>query len=199
VLDLLCEDLYRKPKKPYVEMVDAKGVSDEKDSMEAWTKHLIRNESMIVDLFHGQYKSTLVCSVCAHVSVTFDPFMTMSLPIPGKKKKLAFFYISYHLNADYTNYSGSVSLRESQTIADFRREFSMKYDLSDGSFLVSIVGDNLVKRLIDQGTKMENLPEGTILLYEIPPELGPRLAPREVSDKFDSNHQISPEWTKSVI
>lgn len=53
MLDLLCEDLYRKPKKPYVEMVDAKGESDERDSKEAWTKHLIRNESVIVDLFHG--------------------------------------------------------------------------------------------------------------------------------------------------
>lgn len=47
--------------------------------------------------------------------------------------------------------------------------------------------------------KMDSLPEGTVLLYEIPPELSPRLASREVSDKFDSNHQISPEWTKSVM
>lgn len=94
-------------------MVDAKGESDERDSMEAWTKHLIRNESLIVDLFHGQYKSTLICSLCEHVSVTFDPFMTISLPIPGKKKKHTFFYIPYHINQNYTNHSGSISLRES--------------------------------------------------------------------------------------
>lgn len=75
----------------------------------------------------------------------------------------------------------------------------MKYDRPDGSFIVSIVVDNVIKRLIDQGTKMENLPDGTILLYEIPPELNPRLASREVSDRFDSNYQISPEWTKQVI
>ncbi|KAJ8427716.1 hypothetical protein Cgig2_022190 [Carnegiea gigantea] len=29
----------------------------------------------------GQYKSTLVCPVCAKVSVTFDPFMYLSLPL----------------------------------------------------------------------------------------------------------------------
>lgn len=83
------------------------------------------------------------------MSVTFDPFMTLSLPIPGKKKKYPFFYISYHLHAEYTNYSGSVSLRDSQTIGDFRREFSMKYDRPDGSFLVTIVSDNVIKRMID--------------------------------------------------
>ena len=42
---------------------------------EAWRGHLARNNSIIVDLFQGQLKSTLVCPVCARVSVTFDPFM----------------------------------------------------------------------------------------------------------------------------
>lgn len=45
-------------------MTDAGGKPDHEASLEAWTKHIIRNESVIVDLFHGQYKSTLVCSVC---------------------------------------------------------------------------------------------------------------------------------------
>jgi len=31
----------------------------------------------------GQYKSTLVCPVCRKVSVTFDPFMYLSLPLPS--------------------------------------------------------------------------------------------------------------------
>lgn len=53
ILDLLCEDLYRKTKKPYVEMTEANGRPDYIASDEAWTKHLIRNESIIVDLFHG--------------------------------------------------------------------------------------------------------------------------------------------------
>lgn len=31
----------------------------------------------------GQYKSTLVCPLCRKVSVTFDPFMYLSLPLPS--------------------------------------------------------------------------------------------------------------------
>jgi len=78
-------------------MTEADGKPDKVASLEAWNKHLLRNDSIIVDLFHGQYKSTLVCSICNRVSVTFDPFMTLSLPIPGKKEKFSFFYIPYEI------------------------------------------------------------------------------------------------------
>lgn len=33
--------------------------------------------------FQGQYKSTLVCPVCSKISITFDPFMYLSLPLPS--------------------------------------------------------------------------------------------------------------------
>ncbi len=34
-------------------------------------------------MFQGQYKSTLVCPDCKKISVTFDPFMYLSLPLPS--------------------------------------------------------------------------------------------------------------------
>ena len=71
---------------------------------------------MIVDLFHGQYKSTLVCSKCAKVSITFDPFMTLSLPIPGKKEKYTFYLVPYNLTKDYKNIKGEVFLKETDSI-----------------------------------------------------------------------------------
>lgn len=39
--------------------------------------------TIVVVGFQGQYKSTLVCPVCSKVSVTFDPFMYLSLPLPS--------------------------------------------------------------------------------------------------------------------
>jgi ubiquitin carboxyl-terminal hydrolase 4/11/15 len=50
---------------------------------EQWNMHLMRNRSIIVELFQGQLKSTLKCPVCQKVSVKFDPFMYLSLPIPS--------------------------------------------------------------------------------------------------------------------
>ena len=47
--------------------------------------------------------------------------MTLSLPIPGKKEKIQFFYIPYNMNIkDYTNFKGEAFLRETESIYDFR-------------------------------------------------------------------------------
>ena len=35
---------------------------------ESWKNHMQRNNSIIVDIFHGLFKSTLVCPVCSKVS-----------------------------------------------------------------------------------------------------------------------------------
>lgn len=43
---------------------------------------------MIVDTFHGLLKSTVNCPECTKVSVTFDPFCYLSLPMPIKKERL---------------------------------------------------------------------------------------------------------------
>lgn len=34
---------------------------------------------------HGQFKSTVRCPDCDKVSITFDPYMSVSLPIPEIK------------------------------------------------------------------------------------------------------------------
>ena len=105
-----------------MEITEANGKSDDIASEEAWVKHMIRNESIVVDLFHGQYKSTLVCSICSKVSITFDPFMTLSLPIPGKKEKFPYFFIPYNITKKYANMKGEVFVRETDNIIEFRNQ-----------------------------------------------------------------------------
>ncbi|XP_068655113.1 ubiquitin carboxyl-terminal hydrolase 5 isoform X1 [Aristolochia californica] len=81
LLDGLHEDLNRVKHKPYINSKDADGRPDEEIADEYWANHIARNDSIIVDVCQGQYKSTLVCPVCGKVSVTFDPFMYLSLPL----------------------------------------------------------------------------------------------------------------------
>ncbi|KAF3785485.1 Ubiquitin carboxyl-terminal hydrolase 8 [Nymphaea thermarum] len=83
LLDGLHEDLNRVKHKPYIESKDTPGRPDEEVADEYWANHLARNDSIIVDVCQGQYRSTLVCPVCSKVSVTFDPFMYLSLPLPS--------------------------------------------------------------------------------------------------------------------
>ncbi|XP_050377387.1 ubiquitin carboxyl-terminal hydrolase 9-like [Argentina anserina] len=83
LLDGLHEDLNRVKNKPYIETKDSDGRPDEEVADECWKNHKARNDSLIVDVCQGQYKSTLVCPVCEKVSITFDPFMYLSVPLPS--------------------------------------------------------------------------------------------------------------------
>ncbi|XP_008497301.2 ubiquitin carboxyl-terminal hydrolase 4 isoform X1 [Calypte anna] len=88
LLDGLHEDLNRVKKKPYLELKDANGRPDLEVAKEAWENHRLRNDSIIVDIFHGLFKSTLVCPKCSKVSVTFDPFCYLTLPLPLRRDRL---------------------------------------------------------------------------------------------------------------
>uniref|UniRef100_A0A674JE37 Ubiquitin carboxyl-terminal hydrolase n=1 Tax=Terrapene triunguis TaxID=2587831 RepID=A0A674JE37_9SAUR len=93
LLDGLHEDLNRIRKKPYIQLKDADGRPDKVVAEEAWENHLKRNDSIIVDIFHGLFKSTLVCPECAKISVTFDPFCYLTLPLPMKKDRTLEVYL----------------------------------------------------------------------------------------------------------
>jgi len=65
--------------------------------------------------------------------------MTLSLPIPGKKEKLAFFYIPYNISKDYVNHKGEVYLRDSDSVRSFREAMAQKFGLDQNSYLVTTV------------------------------------------------------------
>ncbi|XP_012681631.1 ubiquitin carboxyl-terminal hydrolase 11 [Clupea harengus] len=95
LLDGLHEDLNRVKNKEYIELRDAHGRPDQEVAEEAWRNHRRRNDSVIVDTFHGLFKSTLVCPECHKVSVTFDPFCYLSVPLPvSKERVMEVFFVS---------------------------------------------------------------------------------------------------------
>ena len=83
LLDSLHEDLNRITKKPYVLLEEQKDTeSDSEASNRFWDVYKKRENSIIVDLFHGQFKSKITCSDCHKSSITYDPFIFLGLPIP---------------------------------------------------------------------------------------------------------------------
>ena len=85
VIDYLNEDLNGTTKKPYIELESKKiDETDENCSKRFWECNLKRNDSIITDLFCGQYKSTITCPNCGNINITFDPFNTLTLPLVNK-------------------------------------------------------------------------------------------------------------------
>ncbi|KAK1595294.1 ubiquitin carboxyl-terminal hydrolase [Colletotrichum navitas] len=88
LLDALQEDLSRIKKKPYIEKPDSTDemIGNEeairKMAEEVWDITRKRDDSVVADLFTGLYKSTLKCPTCDKISITFDPFNNLTLPLP---------------------------------------------------------------------------------------------------------------------
>lgn len=82
LLETLHEDLNNITSKPYVEYKDFDGRKDCEVSQEYWEGFKKREKSIFVDLFYGQLKSRVQCTVCGKISISFDPFNMLSVPIP---------------------------------------------------------------------------------------------------------------------
>jgi ubiquitin C-terminal hydrolase len=170
VLDFMAEDLFKHNKKPYVEQTDAEGKTDEEASQEAWNKHVYRNESIILDLFHGQYKSTVVCSLCKRLSITFDPFLMVALPIPTTKwENISGYIIQYDQNEDtYSNFRVQVKVKDNERVAGFRKAIEEVYGFDASSFLITWVCDMKVEKLFNNTQRIKDLTEqkqGVLLLF----------------------------------
>lgn len=92
LLDILHEDCNRVLSKPYIEKPEKQdeiGETDEQASAKAWALHKRREDSRILDFFMGQIKSRVQCCkpACGRVSTTFDPFLFLSVPIPGSSER----------------------------------------------------------------------------------------------------------------
>ena len=90
LLDALHEDTNRVTKKPYIEKPEQEdGESDQQAAAKAWGLHKQRENSRVLENFMGQVKSRVQCCEpgCGRVSTTFDPFMYLSVPIPGSSER----------------------------------------------------------------------------------------------------------------
>jgi hypothetical protein len=93
LLDGLHEDLNRVKQKPYTSTVESNGRPEHVVAAEALEVYKKRNDSYISDLFTGQFRSTVCCPSCDHVSVTFDPYMCVQLPLSKENTPMQVFEV----------------------------------------------------------------------------------------------------------
>ena len=66
-------------------------------------------------IYTGLLKSTLNCLTCNEISIKFDPFGYLSLPLPSKKER-ELYYVPLDLSAPITKFK--VSVLKNGTIGD---------------------------------------------------------------------------------
>jgi len=86
LLDGLHEDINRVPVKKFEEYPDMNEMEDMEAASKSWDLHIRRENSFIVDLFYGQYRSINICQECKTVRKNFEPFIYLTLPIPENQE-----------------------------------------------------------------------------------------------------------------
>ena len=126
LLDGLHEDLNRIREAPYVELPDLNENSDMAIAgADAWNAHRRRNDSLVMDIFYGQFKSTCVCPQCKCVSVSFDAFNHVSLEIPQPLSN-RFIPIIVFPKDGTPPVRWMIEVRRGAFVADVRKELSDK-------------------------------------------------------------------------
>ncbi|NXQ85301.1 UBP19 hydrolase, partial [Nyctibius grandis] len=177
LLDGLHEDLNRIQNKPYTETVDSDGRPDEVVAEEAWQRHKMRNDSFIVDLFQGQYKSKLVCPVCSKVSITFDPFLYLPVPLPQKQKVLTVYYFAKEPHKKPIKFLVSIS-KENSSAMEVLDSVAHSVRVKPENLRLAEVIKNRFHRMFLPSNSLDTVsPTDLLLCFEV---LSPELAKERV-------------------
>lgn len=171
LLDGLHEDLNRVIKKPYVEKPDWEGGGDlaiVEHARKSWDGYMLRNDSVIVDLFQGQYMSTLVCPECEKVSITFDPFMYLTLPLPVQKKwRHPIFYVPWDSSKPHLKIPVEVSINSS--FKEVRSLLGRWLNVpADNLLTLEIWSHKFYKNLDDNVLVTDTLDNDKVVCFELP-------------------------------
>eukprot|EP01125_Pyxidicula_operculata_P014082 TRINITY_DN466_c6_g1_i1.p1 TRINITY_DN466_c6_g1~~TRINITY_DN466_c6_g1_i1.p1 ORF type:complete len:1521 (-),score=405.16 TRINITY_DN466_c6_g1_i1:30-4592(-) len=165
LLDSLHEDLNRVTDKPYFPGVETDGKTEKEVAEETWSQHKLRNDSIIADLFHGLLKSTVTCDKCGHVSLKFEPFTFLNLPIPINKIKYLLVTL-YKIDGSIPVQYG-ITLDESSTIKDVKTEISKLSGLSVDSMVMVEVSSGCITKLLPDARDLTGLPHHDLRIYQV--------------------------------
>jgi len=169
ILDTLHEDLNRVMEKPYCELAEKESnESDAEASQRWWQNHLKRENSIIVDMFHGQFKSVITCPECERISITFDPFMYLGLPIPSETCKIKFKF--FPLMPEYEFHDLEINLTDTTNIRDLKHFICENFKVKSIEYLDALrIKDFMFKQILKDGVLVKQVYEISeeVIFYEL--------------------------------
>lgn len=168
LLDGIHEDLNRVKKKPYTEAVESKGRHDDEVAKEAWEVHRKRNDSIIVDNFQGLLKSRIVCPTCNKISVTFDPYMFLSVPLPSiKEKVIEVNFVPFNPVKSITTYG--VKVPQLGSVMDLKTKLSKQCGVNIQRLVVGEIFSEKVYKFFQNDYMLGDIrPTDKIWSWEVP-------------------------------
>lgn len=105
LIDSIHEDLNKVINKPIIQRKDSELDNNNSNfelenlkSVIEWNNFLKRNQSIMVDLFYGQYKTTISCTICNNKSINFSIYLSLQLPISKEFSIIKVFFSEEGLN-----------------------------------------------------------------------------------------------------
>ncbi|CAD8146432.1 unnamed protein product [Paramecium octaurelia] len=135
LLDAINEDVNQIKKKPYLIVPSSKGREDLVVAIESWDVHSQRNQSIVTQLFQAQFKSKIECPNCKNMSITFDPYMMIQLPLGNKKCEKGIFY--YLLDDKYRQQQMTLSVYKNYNFEWIQNEIRIQLRTQDLVFNLS--------------------------------------------------------------
>nr|XP_030859280.2 ubiquitin carboxyl-terminal hydrolase 6 [Gorilla gorilla gorilla] len=193
LLDALHEDLNRVHEKPYVELKESDGRPDWEVAAEAWDNHLRRNRSIVVDLFHGQLRSQVKCKTCGHISVRFDPFNFLSLPLPMDS------YMDLEITVikldGTTPVRYGLRLNMDEKYTGLKKQLRDLCGLNSEQILLAEVHDSNIKNFPQDNQKVQLSVSGFLCAFEIPVPASPISASSPTQIDFSSSPSTNGMFT----
>ncbi|OBZ73858.1 putative ubiquitin carboxyl-terminal hydrolase 12 [Grifola frondosa] len=170
LLDGLHEDLNRVRQKPYVEKPDWNGGGDKELvelARESWQGYMKRNDSVIVDLFQGQYQSTLVCPECSKVQLHSIPSCTSRSLCRFKRNGDTQSYIPWDLDKPHVKIP--IELGRDSSFKDVRQLLGRWMCVDPDNLLTIEEFNHRIYKNLDDTVLCEDMQQGDhILCFELP-------------------------------
>ncbi|XP_077513201.1 ubiquitin carboxyl-terminal hydrolase 11-like isoform X12 [Amblyomma americanum] len=154
-------------------------------AQQAWDQYMAHNRSVVVDIFQGQFRSTVVCSGCGHVSVTYEPFMYLPVPLPHALER--------HIEVTYVPLGVAPSVRrclvrlpKQETVGQLRDVLVAQLEEGEPpthGIALAEMSDNgrVFHRVLDEGVAVRCIGEGGREVFAF--ALGPCQEAEEVEEE----------------
>lgn len=195
--DSLHEDLNRVKVKPYIENKTTADPEDNSMADEAWYNHLARNQSIIVDLMHGQYKSVVHCPSCKKYSVAFDPFSSITLPLPSSKQRVVkFTYVPYNLSRGAMK--GAVKVDKKASVDEVREKVGELLKVRKYGASYVLLSANTFDRYLcrEQKSKVISKYNSQLYIQEINPKYFTDEVEKKLTELIKSRNALTTEEVK---